>query len=99
MGDLSAEYPSGVRHELPAILTLAKKLLQFYKKHMTTVKEIEEAVEHLPPKDLDQFRNWFEAFEAAIWDRQLENDVASGRLDLLAKEAQAEYKTGKTSLL
>ena len=66
---------------------------------MTTVKEIEKAVEHLPPEDLNQFRDWFEAFEAASWDRQLENDVASGRLDLLAKESLAEYKAGKTSSL
>jgi hypothetical protein len=70
-----------------------------YKKYMTTVKEIEEAVEHLPPNDLNQFRKWFEAFEAASWDRQLEKDAAGGRLDLLAKEALAEYKTGKTSPL
>ncbi|MBC8207213.1 MAG: hypothetical protein ISR84_03225 [Kiritimatiellales bacterium] len=59
---------------------------------MTTVKEIEKAVEHLPPKDLNQFRNWFEAFEAAAWDRQLEADARSGRLDLLANEAREEYR-------
>ena len=66
---------------------------------MTTVKEIEAAVEHLPPKDLSQFRNWFEAFESAAWDRQFEADARKGRLDLLANEAQAEYKAGKTSSL
>jgi len=66
---------------------------------MTTVKEIEDAVEHLPPNDLIQFREWFEAFEAAAWDRKLENDVASGKLDSLVQEAQTEYKTGKTSEL
>jgi hypothetical protein len=71
----------------------------FYKAGMTTVKEIEEAVEHLPPEDLSQFRSWFEAFEAAAWDRQFEADARSGRLDLLAKEARNEYKTGKTSSL
>ena len=66
---------------------------------MTTVKEIEKAVEHLPPKDLLKFRDWFEAFESAAWDRQFEADAHEGRLDLLAKEAQAEYKAGKTSAL
>lgn len=66
---------------------------------MTTVKEIEKAVEHLPPKDLSLFRDWFEAFEAADWDRQLKSDAENGRLDLLAKEALTEYKTGKSSLL
>ncbi|MCU0858632.1 MAG: hypothetical protein MUC65_09555 [Pontiellaceae bacterium] len=66
---------------------------------MTTVKEIENAVEHLPPDDLNRFRNWFEAFEAASWDRQFETDVRNGRLESLANEALAEYKTGKTSSL
>lgn len=66
---------------------------------MTTVKEIEEAVEHLPSKDLSQFRNWFEAFESASWDKQFEADARNGRLDLLANEAKGEYKTGKTSSL
>jgi hypothetical protein len=70
-----------------------------YKAGMTTVKEIERAVEHLPPNDLNQFRNWFEAFESASWDRQFEADARNGRLGLLVNEARAEYKTGKTSSL
>jgi hypothetical protein len=66
---------------------------------MTTVKEIERAVEHLPPDDLSQFRNWFEAFESASWDRQFEADARNGRLGSLVSEARDEYKTGKTSSL
>jgi hypothetical protein len=66
---------------------------------MITVKDIEEAVEHLPPTDLEQFRKWFEAFEAARWDKQLESDVSTGKLDFLISEAKSEYKSGKTSEL
>jgi hypothetical protein len=80
-------------------LSLAKKKLRIYKRYMTTVKEIEEAVEHLPPKGLNQFREWFEAFETAAWNRKLEGDVSSGKLDSLINEAQSEYKSGKTSEL
>jgi len=72
---------------------------QVYKVGMTTVKEIEKAVEYLPPKGLSQFRSWFETFEAASWDQQFETDARSGRLDLLVNEAKDEYKTGKTSSL
>jgi hypothetical protein len=78
---------------------LKKNRVKFYKEGMTTVKEIESAVEHLPPKDLSQFRNWFEAFESASWDRQFEADARNGRLESLVNEARAEYKTGKTSSL
>jgi len=45
------------------------------KERMTTVKKIEEAVEHLPPKGLSQFRSWFEEFESASWDQQFEADA------------------------
>lgn len=59
---------------------------------MTTVKEIENAVEHLPLNDLNQFRNWFEAFESASWDRQFESDTRNGRLGSLVNEARAELE-------
>jgi hypothetical protein len=70
-----------------------------YAMRMTTVKEIERAVEHLPSGDLSPFRSWFEAFEAAAWDRQFEADARNGHLESLVNEARAEYKTGKTSSL
>ena len=80
-------------------MNLEKRRVRLYKASMTTVKEIEKAVEHLPPKGLSQFRNWFEEFESASWDQQFEADARNGRLDLLVNEAKDEYKTGKTSSL
>ena len=66
---------------------------------MTTVKEIEKAIEHLPLKGLSQFRSWFEEFESASWDQQFETDARNGRLDLFVNEAKGEYKAGKTASL
>jgi hypothetical protein len=83
----------------PLRMHLEKTGISFYKEGMTTVKEIEEAVEKLPSKSLSQFRNWFETFEAAWWDQQFESDANNGRLDLLVNEAKDEYKTEKTSSL
>jgi hypothetical protein len=76
--------------ETPAF-KIEKPAGRLYKAGMTTVKEIENAVEHLPPNDLNQFRNWFQAFEAASWDRQFEADARNGRLESLVNEARAEY--------
>ena len=42
------------------------------------------------------FRVWFESFDAAEWDRQIEGDAAAGKLDRLAEEALAEYRAGRT---
>ena len=54
---------------------------------MSIVQEIESAVRQLTQSELAAFRRWFLDFDADAWDRQLEADVAAGRLDYLAEEA------------
>lgn len=58
---------------------------------MSDVKSIEDAVKSLPPQDLAEFRRWFAEFDTAAWDRQIEQDLAAGKLDGLLMEAQADY--------
>ncbi len=66
---------------------------------MTTVAEISGAVKRLPKKDLARFRKWFADYDAAAWDKQLEADVAAGRLDALVREARRDLKAGRTTPL
>jgi hypothetical protein len=54
---------------------------------MSTLNEIERAVRQLSSEELSAFRAWFAEFDADLWDRQFETDVAAGRLDALAEEA------------
>jgi hypothetical protein len=61
---------------------------------MTTVEEIEKAVSKLRSQELAKFRAWFEAFEAARFDRKIERDAKGGRLDKLAQEALSEFRKG-----
>jgi hypothetical protein len=63
-------------------------------KAMGNVKSIEKAVESLAPSELAEFRRWFAEFDAAAWDQQIEQDVSSGKLDALAAEALADYRSG-----
>jgi hypothetical protein len=63
---------------------------------MSTIHEIENAVSSLSPEDLSRFREWFFEFDARVWDRKLEADVAAGRLDALADEAIADHRAGRT---
>jgi hypothetical protein len=63
---------------------------------MSSVEEIERAVSELTPDDLRRFREWFADFDAELWDRQMERDVAAGRLDVLIEEAREEYRSGRT---
>jgi hypothetical protein len=62
---------------------------------MTTIHEIEQAIRGLGPQDLAALRDWFAAFDADIWDRQLEHDVAAGRLDRFVEEALRDLGEGR----
>jgi len=63
------------------------------------VEEIEKVVAELQPNQLRRFRSWYEKFDSDAWDRQIENDIATGKLDALAKTALADHKAGKTRQL
>ena len=62
---------------------------------MTTVKEIEKAIAELPPQKLSVLRAWFEKFDAAIWDKQIESDAKAGKFDAMAAKALDAYKNNK----
>lgn len=62
---------------------------------MATVDEIEQAIRALTPQDLAALRNWFAAYDAEIWDRQLEQDVTAGRLNRFAQEALRDHQEGR----
>jgi hypothetical protein len=58
------------------------------------VKALEDAVRALGPTDLAEFRSWFAEFDAAAWDRQLEADLAAGKLAALLAEAEDDCGGG-----
>jgi DNA-binding SARP family transcriptional activator len=59
-----------------------------------SIAELEKAVTQLSEKDLNRFRKWFDEYFAEIWDKQIERDAASGRLDALLEEVDEEYNAG-----
>lgn len=50
--------------------------------------ELETEVERLSEQDYDKFRRWFLERDWQAWDRQVEADSASGKLDFLVQEAR-----------
>lgn len=66
---------------------------------MNTVKELEKAVTDLSPEEFAEFRAWYEAFDAAMWDKQFQDDAKSGKLDRVAEKAVADYRKGKAKPL
>jgi hypothetical protein len=63
---------------------------------MTKVEALEHEVQKLTQEELAAFRDWFAEYDWEAWDRQLERDVAAGKLDKLAAEALAEFERGET---
>ena len=61
---------------------------------MTRLRQIEEIVRDLPPEEFDAFARWFEELSAERWDRRIESDSSSGRLDALADAALTAFRKG-----
>jgi len=64
-----------------------------------SVKELELEVTRLSKPDLAAFNQWFEEFMADSWDRQIETDIANGKLDHLARQADEHFEAGRCTPL
>jgi hypothetical protein len=63
---------------------------------MSQVEILEQTVKQLSPGERAAFRSWFIEFDATEWDRQIEMDSETGKLDKLVQSAVEEHKAGKT---
>ena len=60
-----------------------------------SLTEIKSAVRQLPPKDLAELAAFILEQDNAAWDKQIEQDAESGKLDFLFEEAERERAAGK----
>ncbi len=63
---------------------------------MGKIEALENEVRHLSPDELAEFRQWFLAFDAEAWDRQIEADAKAGKLDALAAQALLAHQHGES---
>ena len=66
---------------------------------MTTVADIQRAVQSLAEEEFAVFSSWFDQYEEERWDRQMERDQKSGPLRSLMEQARADFEAGKCSPL
>ncbi|MDE2308170.1 MAG: hypothetical protein KGJ97_07770 [Xanthomonadaceae bacterium] len=66
---------------------------------MSKVEQIELQVSKLSQQELAHFRAWYSTFDTDAWDRQVEQDAASGKLDSFAEKALQAHSSGKTRTL
>ena len=61
---------------------------------MTKLERLERKIAALDASDVAKLAAWFAEFRADLWDRQIEEDAKTGRLDKLVEEALAELSAG-----
>ena len=66
---------------------------------MTRMEEIKNAVVSLPIDEYRRFRLWFLERDWAQWDKQIQVDSDSGKLDFLVKEAMDEKNFSPLAVL
>jgi hypothetical protein len=64
-------------------------------KSMTKVEKLELAIDALPREEFSQLRQWFLDRDWEAWDREIEADAESGKLDFLRLEAAEAKKNNR----
>ena len=62
---------------------------------MASMNRIKSEIARLPQEEFNAFVDWLEKLEEERWDKELEEDIAEGKLDRLADEALDEFGAGK----
>ena len=57
-----------------------------------SLAEIKTAIGALSEKERCELNAWLQNYPADDWDRQMEADAESGRLDALVREAEEAYR-------
>ncbi|HTE19396.1 MAG TPA: hypothetical protein VK689_13560 [Armatimonadota bacterium] len=59
-----------------------------------SINEIEAAITQLPAREVAELMSWLAEYHACLWDKQLEADLETGRLDAVLAEVDQEYQSG-----
>jgi hypothetical protein len=78
---------------------VAKARPNRYNLFMSTVAEIEKALQNLPMEDARKVAAWLQDYLDEKWDQQIDQDIAAGKLDKLADKAVRDYKDGRVKPL
>jgi hypothetical protein len=62
---------------------------------MIQLELLEKHIAELDEASFSKLRDWFMEFDQARWDKQLESDSNSGKLDFLINAGLAEHQAGQ----
>jgi hypothetical protein len=61
---------------------------------MSKVEKLKKEIEELPKEEFTELFQWLSEKDWENWDREIETDSESGKLDFLVKEARQAKKKG-----
>jgi len=64
-----------------------------------SIQELENAIRQLPQSEFVKLANWLDEYRAELWDRQIEADVLSGKLDMAGQQADQDFEAGRCTPL
>ncbi|MFZ2960958.1 MAG: hypothetical protein WA705_29105 [Candidatus Ozemobacteraceae bacterium] len=62
---------------------------------MSTIEQVLRSIESLSAEEYTRLRKWFSERDWEKWDKQIDLDSESGKLDFLIKEARDEKAKGR----
>jgi len=62
---------------------------------MGNLDAIENEIRKLNPEERALLRRWFAELDAEEWDRQMDADIDTGKLDSIAQKAIRAFEEGK----
>ncbi|MEW6686301.1 MAG: hypothetical protein AB1393_08865 [Candidatus Edwardsbacteria bacterium] len=66
---------------------------------MTKVEELEREIKTLNHRELAILCEWFRRFDSIQWDRQIEKDIETGKLDKIAEKSITDHRSGRSKEL
>ena len=66
---------------------------------MNSLLEIEAAIIQLSEGEIQDLSNWLQEYLNVAWDKQIEVNAKSGRLDYLMQRAKADIEANRVKVL
>ncbi|WP_019505854.1 hypothetical protein [Pleurocapsa sp. PCC 7319] len=62
---------------------------------MKTLLEIEKAIKELPAKEARKLADWLNQYLDDAWDKQMQNDLSTGKLDDFIAKVESDIETNR----
>jgi hypothetical protein len=66
---------------------------------MSRVEKLEQQIAELDASERKALREWFDRYDAEVWDGEIEADAKSGRLSSLVEKALQDHEGGRSTEL